>query len=111
MQSFSIGIEWSGDAVHLHVRGELDVARGGDLVERVEALTDSSARVFLIDLSEVSFIDSSGLRSLLAAQRAVHEVEGLEVLLVRPPRVVRDVMALTGADRLLRVGDAPAPRL
>ena len=102
MQSFGIGIEWSGDAVHLHVRGELDISVGDALVERVEALSESSARVALLDLSAVTFIDSSGLRALLGAQRAAEDLDDFDVLLVRPTQVVRDVMEITGADRLLQ---------
>jgi anti-anti-sigma factor len=109
MQSFGIGIEWAGDAVHLHVRGELDISVGDALVERVQALSVSSARVALVDLAEVTFIDSSGLRALLAAQNAADDLDDFEVLLIRPAQVVRDVMAITGTDRLLRLHDPRAP--
>ena len=109
MRAFEIGIEWNGDAVHLHVRGELDIAVAQDLVDRVEAIRDSSVRVALLDLEGVTFIDSSGLRALLCAQQAAEEDEDFEVIVVRTPKKVREVIRLTGADRLLRLEDALPP--
>jgi len=109
MTEFGIGIEWNGDAVHLRLRGELDIAVAPELVERVEAFRDSSARLALIDLAEVTFVDSSGLRALLSAQQAAAGAEDFEVIVVRTPRSVRRVIDLTGADRLLRLEDAVPP--
>lgn len=106
MSRFGIGIEWAGDAVHLHVRGELDIAVADKLVKRVEAVRRSSARLLLVDLSEVTFVDSSGLRALLAAQQVANESDDFETILVRAPQTVREVMRITGADRLLRLEDA-----
>ena len=105
MPTFGIGIEWAGDAVHLHVRGELDIAVADQLVERIEAVRDSSARLALVDMHDVTFMDSSGLRALLAAQQAA-EAGGFEVIVIRVPAPVRDVIGITGAERLLRMAES-----
>jgi anti-sigma B factor antagonist len=107
MESFRIGMEWSGDAVHLRVRGELDIAVADELVERVAALASSSARLTLVDLSEVMFIDSSGLRALIEAHRIGEGARDFEVIVVRPRQSVRRVIDITGAGRILRLVDAP----
>jgi anti-anti-sigma factor len=106
MRNFEIGMEWSGDAVHLRVRGELDVAVADSLLRRVEGMEGSSARLVIVDLAEVTFLDSSGLKALLASQRAADE-GGFEVLLVRTPKALRRVIDVAGADRILRLGDLP----
>jgi anti-sigma B factor antagonist len=105
MSTFEIGIEWSGDAVHLHVRGELDIAVAPRLVERVEAIRDSSARLALVDLSAVDFIDSSGVRALIGAQQVADDAEDFEVIVVCASKAVREVMDITGVDRILSLAD------
>jgi anti-sigma B factor antagonist len=51
----------------LRVRGDLDVAVGVDFVNAVDTAlaADDSPSEVVIDLGEVDFIDSSGLRALL----------------------------------------------
>ena len=106
MQPFDIGMEWTGDTVHLHVRGELDIAVADRLVERIEAVRDSSARVALVDMHEVTFMDSSGLRALLSAhQLAAQDGREFDVVVIRAPAPVRDVIGLTGAAQLLHLAD------
>src|SRR4051794_19168175 len=57
----------------LAVRGELDVAGGGDVRSAMEqAALDRAARVVL-DLREVSFLDSSGLAAILAGARTLDQ--------------------------------------
>jgi anti-anti-sigma factor len=55
---------WSGSTTVVAVRGEIDLATAGDLAE---ALYDAAATTdtgFLIDLSQVTFIDSTGIDAL-----------------------------------------------
>ncbi len=101
-------MEWSGDTVHLRVRGELDISVSDELVDRVRAVRRSSARVALVDLRDVTFMDSSGLRALLISQQLAGDSgRDFELIVVRAPAVVRDVVGLTGADRILRLADDP----
>jgi anti-anti-sigma factor len=106
MRNFEIGMEWSGDAVHFRVRGELDIAVADSLLRRVEGMDGSSARLVIVDLAAVTFMDTSGLKALIAAQQAADE-GGFEVLVVRTPQAVRRVMDVSGADRILRLADHP----
>ena len=104
MPTFGIGMEWAGDAVHLRVRGELDIAVADQLVERVEGVRESSARLVLLDMHEVTFMDSSGLRALIHAQQVAEDGD-FEVIIVRVPGPVRDVIGITGAERMLRMAE------
>lgn len=58
-----------GEAEILKVTGELDIATSRRLEERLRALVAQHGQVVL-DLSELSFIDSSGLAVLINAARA-----------------------------------------
>jgi anti-sigma B factor antagonist len=84
----------------VQVTGELDLATSGELEAALEQ-ADLSGRV-VIDLTECEFLDSSGLRVLLAgATRS--EAEGGRVVLVAPDPGIRRVLELTGVESKLAV--------
>ena len=68
-EAFSVRTEQHGDASVVIPTGELDLATAPALEEALQgAFEDGSGRVVL-DLRELEFIDSSGLRTLLTARR------------------------------------------
>lgn len=85
----------------LHVRGELDLSTAPGLCGTVEQA--ASNRRVLIDLSDLSFCDSTGLRALVGAVREV-EINGGRAALVVPPGGAMDrVLQLSGLGEFLHV--------
>jgi anti-sigma B factor antagonist len=82
----------------LELFGELDLATTGLLEEELRAAEDSPAPSIVLDLSGLTFMDSTGLRSVLVADRRLRR-SGRRLCLVRGPRAVDRVFTLTGADR------------
>jgi len=84
--------------------GDIDVA-GGPVLENVllqqEGLPDADGSI-VIDLTDVTFIDSSGLRSLLSASRRAGERDG-GVLLRSPSAAVRRLLEITGTTGQFRI--------
>jgi anti-anti-sigma factor len=72
------------------VRGEIDMDNAGELVDAIRRV----AGIAVVDLSGVTFIDSTGLQGLLTAQEAARQ-RGDEVILRHPSKVVRRVFELT----------------
>ena len=98
---FRLRIQHAGDTLVVLASGELDHSQAKVFeVELREALT-GEASVVLLDLSEVEFIDSTGLRALaIATEEARSEGDKLRVRRLLSPAVERS-LALTGlADRL-----------
>jgi len=93
-----------GDAVHVQVTGELDIATSPRLVEAIRGVQDSTASCAVVDLEHVGFMDSEGLRALLSAQR-MSDADGFRIALVRASPAVRDVLELTGTQHLVRLVD------
>jgi anti-anti-sigma factor len=56
------------DAHRLVLTGELDLVCAPGLIETVSRLCREGARQLLLDISELAFADSTGLRALLSAQ-------------------------------------------
>jgi anti-sigma B factor antagonist len=91
-------VDVSGE-VDLHtapqVRAALDAAVG-------EVVADPACRAVLVDLTAVTFMDSTGLGELVGAHKAVQRGGGRLHLAVGNDRVAR-LLALTGLDEVLEV--------
>ena len=94
--------------VHVALKGELDlstVAKVQDELRRVEA--DEPA-VVVLDLSRLTFLDSTGLRCLVTADERARDA-GRRVVIVRGPEPVQRVFTITRLEeRLEMVDDASA---
>ncbi len=86
--------------------GELDVAAVPKLAAVLDQLIlDGTSRI-LVDLEGVDFIDSSGLRALVATLRRL-EADGGSLHLVRPgPRILK-VLTIAGLTSLFTILDPP----
>jgi anti-sigma B factor antagonist len=83
------------DAVTIvSVRGDVDASTAPALREAVLKAAASDGRL-LLDLSEVSFMSSAGLRVLLVLHRTIDGNRG-RVVLVGLAATVRETMAATG---------------
>jgi anti-sigma B factor antagonist len=84
-----------GDVHVVALRGEMDMATVGDLSDWLVEIAGSSV---VVDLSQVAFMDSSGIAALVQARNRMAE-DGNELILTRPiPMVKRilEIVALTG---------------
>ncbi|HLU73712.1 MAG TPA: STAS domain-containing protein [Nonomuraea sp.] len=85
-----------GGTVQLALRGDLDFGTAGEL--SAVPLGEGFERVD-VDLSEVGFVDSSGLAALVRLhQRAAAEDAVLRVVAVTP--YLRSMLRMTALDRL-----------
>ncbi len=93
-------------ALAVVLRGELDVATAPRLDDALgdggEALRD-----LVVDLRDLTFLDSTGLRSLLRA-RGLAEAAGGGLVLVPGPPAVQRVFELTGLAEQFTWSEAPA---
>lgn len=95
--------------VVLTLGGELDIASVPALQERLDRAMCGKAAV-VIDLSGLRFIDSSGLDLLVRTERHLRD-SGARLVLVRGPRAVHRVFALTRLDSHFEFCDSPSAAL
>ncbi len=82
--------------------GELDVADVAEVEQALDAAIADSSGAFLVDLVELDFLDSSGIRVLLRA-RALLGREDRVLALVGPTGPVRRALDLTGVADLFTI--------
>jgi anti-sigma B factor antagonist len=81
--------------------GELDLT-GGPVLEQVLHGCEAAGESIAIDLSRVTFVDSSGLRCLIgASQRSAFR--GGRVRLIAPNAVVRRLLEITATTMMFDV--------
>jgi anti-sigma B factor antagonist len=97
MPPFDLSATTDGEWAVLAVSGEVDLATGPALRERLNELADGGARQVVVDLRQVDFLDSIGLGVLLAAYRRLREGErpGSLRLVCTNEHVIK-VFAVTG---------------
>jgi anti-anti-sigma factor len=83
-------------------RGELDMSAVGRAREAIEQAESGGANLLVLDLSELEFIDSTGLEVVLRAARRAHD-DGRRLIVQRPSRYVRRLLAMTAIDQSLDV--------
>ena len=93
-----------GDVTIVSVLGEVDVFTAPGLDGELDALVaDGSARL-VIDMSEVSFLDSTGLGVLVKVLKHAREAGGWLHLVVTSDRI-RKIFEITGLDASIPIFD------
>jgi anti-anti-sigma factor len=83
-------------------RGEIDIYTGEQLRALLhDVLVDKPGKLIL-DLSETTFIDSTGLSVIIGAFKRA-QMTGVELVLQSPSRNVLRVMELTGLNRAIPI--------
>jgi anti-sigma B factor antagonist len=83
------------------VSGDIDLAAAPALRSRLQDAINAGNAFIVLDLSELLFIDSTGLGVVVGAHRRAGEVGGEVRIAAAAPRVMR-VLSVTGLDRVFR---------
>jgi anti-sigma B factor antagonist len=101
--TFSVTSERATDAVAvIALSGEVDIYTAPQFKERMLELLDGGVTNLVIDLSQVSFIDSTALGVLIGGVRRVNSAGGTMALVV-VSRPVQRVLNITGLDRVFTI--------
>ena len=99
---FTLDVHYEPDHLLLRVGGELDLHSRPAFRERLTELTDQARKPVVLDLSDLKFIDSSGLGVLLAIIR-VPEACRPRFVLARSDGPVGRLLRITRLDHLLDI--------
>lgn len=108
VRPLDVTVEKVGDVGVLRLRGDVDHATAPILRRCTESMLGDGARSLVLDLSEVTFLDSSGINSIVRAQNQAHD-QGGTVTVRHASAIVRRVMEVTGLGPLLIPGPEDDP--
>jgi anti-anti-sigma factor len=104
---FQIRSEEDAERARLRLIGELDIDTVRRVQDAVEELRARAVGEIVLDLSELTFVDSSGLRLFIVLdQRA--DSEGWRLGLIRPPRRAMTVFEVSGVEESLPFIEDPS---
>ena len=92
----------------VRIRGEIDLSNVGATLRSIEAAVDESAPGLVVDLRELEFLDSAGVRLLFEAARLVTSAGGRFVALVSPGSPAVRVLELAEARSLFPLEETEA---
>jgi anti-sigma B factor antagonist len=107
-EPFAVAVREGEEMLLAEVRGSLDVENAPALSEKLRPLCDPET-VLVVDLSRAEYVDSSGLKALLALRDRLDGTGG-ELFLVVPPRsrMERLLKLLRIQDQFLLLDSVPS---
>lgn len=116
---FVIDVTQPSEGIYLvSLTGEMDIANAPEFTSRMGQLGVLGSRRVVVDLSGLTFLDSSGINALVSAAKAI-EASGGEVALAAPTAHVSQVFEIVNLSEVVtieqsveaaldgRIGDQP----
>jgi anti-sigma B factor antagonist len=101
------GLQWSVTSSSIEVTvalaGEVDLGNAGALAQGLAQVIDAMPVSVVIDLEQLSFLDSSGIRCLVNAAKDASAV-GVHLVVRRPTPMILRALQICGVDELLLHG-------
>lgn len=101
---FEIAEQSDGDTPVLKVKGEIDVSTAPELRDRLVQINQRGASNVVVDLSEVTFLDSTGLGVLVSGLKRFRSGGG-DLRLVVTGKSVSKVLEITGLTEVFQIFD------
>lgn len=95
-------VEVDGDDVHVTLVGEIDVACSATMQRRLDEVSEFTDGAVVLDMSGVSFIDSTGIRVLVSVRRRLLD-QRRSLILRNVSAQTQRVLDLTGLGTVLGV--------
>jgi anti-sigma B factor antagonist len=85
------------------VSGEVDLLTAPDLAECIEKIIARAPRDLVIDLTQASFLDCSGVSVILSARRDLSDASRIVIRQPRP--FIRKILGITQVDAVCHIED------
>jgi anti-anti-sigma factor len=102
--NFDVSTETDGGSALVTFTGDLDIQVAKQAAEAVEGVEANRPELLVIDLSGLSFMDSSGMAVVAAAHARAIE-EGRRFVIVNPKGGVRRAFEVSGLDQSIETAD------
>ena len=96
-----IDVQGRDGAAVVRLNGRLDLLSAPDVKGRLGQVVAQGDRRIVVDLNDVSFVDSSGLGALIGGLKAARQAGG-DLRIARPAQQAQTILELTTLNRVLR---------
>lgn len=99
---FSMSQRTAGSYPVLTIHGEADISSAPALRDGLTALIESGSKAVLVDLTDVAFLDSTGLGVLVSARNAAVEAGGALPIACDDGRILK-LFKITGLEQVFDI--------
>ena len=100
-----ISEERQGDTLIVTAAGRVDGSNSQEFQQALEGVIDEGDRAVVLQLKQLSYISSSGLRVMLMVARMLQK-RGTKFALCELTESIREVFEISGFDRIIPVHDS-----
>jgi anti-sigma B factor antagonist len=104
MEILEVTTKDSGEQVTVSLKGELDLSSVGKVQAELQRVEAEGPSLLILDLSNLTFLDSTGLRAVVTADERARE-NGRRFVIVRGPDAVQRVFSITRLEERLEIVD------
>jgi anti-anti-sigma factor len=104
MEILEVTTQDSGGRVTVSLKGELDLSSVGKVEDELKRVEADEPTLLVLDLSQLSFLDSTGLRAVVTADERAR-TNGRRLVVVRGSDAVQRVFAITRLEERLEMVD------
>jgi anti-sigma B factor antagonist len=101
-----IDVRTAPDRIVLEMHGELDLLGAPLLQRQIDDASVEARGILVLDLQDLQFVDSAGLRVILAAHEHAQQ-NGQEFALTKGSEQVQRLLSIAGVDEHLRIIATP----
>jgi anti-anti-sigma factor len=104
MKLLELTTETEGTTVRLALTGELDIAGAARVEHELERIEREPPATIVLDLRQLAFMDSTGLRVIVAADSRARE-QSRRLVIVRGTETVQRIIEMTRLHERLEIVD------
>ena len=98
----NVHVRQRGDAVIIRITGHIDESAADALNTELDEVLEAGYKRIIFELSDVTFMGSSGLGQIMRAYREVRNSEGY-VRVVNPQPLIEDLFDLTKLNKIMTI--------
>jgi anti-anti-sigma factor len=102
-RGYRLAVQSLDGVARLRLSGEVDAPDADALVDELVEYADMRSATIVVDATDVDYLGSAGLRSLLAVREYVAE-RGGRMTIAAASNIVHQVLVVTGTDELFAAG-------
>jgi anti-anti-sigma factor len=105
-----ITVRKEGNAAVVSVKGRIDAITAGEFEKGLSALMAGGGYLLVLNFSDLEYISSAGLRSILSTAKQLKAKEG-QMLFVGLQGTVKDVFKISGFGSIFKIYDTEGEAL
>lgn len=107
MRPLEVKTEELNGGIHVRLTGELDISSAAQAEEELRRVEEQQPSVLVLDLSDLAFMDSTGLRLVVSADKRAREA-GWRLAIVEGPAPIKRVFEITRLSERLDIVASPS---